>query len=73
MENNFLEILWQETQSGLFSIILLVFVILCAVFLIFVTRKIFKIKSMLLKVISLLLIWTTALAMIYGLLERMYI
>ena len=73
MENNFLETLWQETQSGLFSIILLVFVILCAVFLIFVTRKIFKIKSMLLKVISLLLIWTTALAMIYGLLERMYI
>jgi hypothetical protein len=68
MENNFLETLWQETQSGLFAIILLVFVILCAGFLIFATRVIFKIKSMLIKVISLLLIWPTALAMIYGLL-----
>jgi energy-coupling factor transporter transmembrane protein EcfT len=68
MENNFLETLWLESQSSP-SIILLIFAVAFAVFLIFVTCKIIKIKMKSFGVVMLLFLWTLIPIAIYGFIQ----
>ena len=68
MENNFLETLWLESQSSP-SIILLIFATAFAVFLIFVTCKIIKIKMKSFEVVMLLFLWTLIPIAIYGFIQ----
>lgn len=68
MENNFLETLWLESQSSP-SIILLIFAAAFAVFLIFVTCKIIKIKMKSFEVVMLLFLWTLIPIAIYGFIQ----